>query len=98
MTGAVMAVLKGVGKIAVGAVPAALVARLGLPALGGLVFLAVLTAWIGCWVVRSDDRTDRVSRMLLAWRGDAGCLARDGAIPPSAPAARPRRRLPLHRS
>jgi hypothetical protein len=36
---AVMAALRDVGKVAAGAVPAALIARLGLPALGGLLFL-----------------------------------------------------------
>jgi hypothetical protein len=42
------------------------VAGLGAPALGALVFLA---AGVACWVFRSDARTDRVSRVLLAWRG-----------------------------
>ena len=50
----------------------ALVARLGLPALGVLVFLAVLVTWVACWVFRSDARTERVSRVLLAWRGIRG--------------------------
>ena len=43
-------------------------------------------------MIRSQDRTDRVSRVLLTWRGNADCLARDGAAPPSVPAAWPRRR------
>ena len=42
MTDTVIAVLRHVGKVAAGAVPVALVAGLGLLALGGLVFLAVL--------------------------------------------------------
>jgi hypothetical protein len=42
VTDTVIAVLRHVGKVAAGAVPAALVAGLGLLALGGLVFLAVL--------------------------------------------------------
>jgi len=74
-----MAVIRRAGKVAAGAVPAALVAGLGLPALGVLVFVAVLAAGVCCWMVHSDARTDRVSRVLLAWRGNAGCL-------PSAPA------------
>ncbi len=84
-----MAVLRGAGKVAAGAVPAALLARLCLPALGVLVFLVVLVLGAACWVIGSGARTERVSRVLLAWRGNVGCLARDGAVP----AARPRRRL-----
>jgi hypothetical protein len=45
---AVTAVLRRAGKIVAGAVPAALVVRLGLPALGAVVFLAVLTLGVGC--------------------------------------------------
>jgi hypothetical protein len=86
VTDAVMAVLRGVRKVAAGAASAALVTGLGLPALGGLVFLAVLVLGAACWVIGSQDRTERVSRVLLAWRGNAGCLARDGAVSPPAPA------------
>ncbi len=94
---AVATVLRWVGKVAAGAVPAALVARLGLPALGVLVFLAVLVAWVACWVFRSDARTERVSRVLLAWRGNVGCLPPVGADAPE-PAPRPGRWHWLHRS
>ena len=92
-----MATLRHVGKVAAGAVPAALVARLGLLALGGLVFLAVLVLGAACWVIGSGDRTERVSRMLLAWPGIAGCLAPGGKAAPSPPAPRRRRRLPPRR-
>ncbi len=92
MTGAVTAVLRRAGKVAAGVMPAALVAGIGLPALGALVFLAVLAAGVACWVLGSDVRADRVSRVLLAWRGNAGCLA-PGGTAASAPAVpRPRRR------
>jgi hypothetical protein len=69
-----MAVLRGLGKVAAWTVSAGLLARLGLPALGALIFLAVLGVWAACWVFCSDARTDRVSRVLLAWRGNASCL------------------------
>jgi hypothetical protein len=75
----------------------ALVVGLGLPALGVLVFLAVLVTGTACWVFHSDARTDRVSRVLLAWRGNASCLASATAATPSPPATRRRRFLP-HRS
>jgi hypothetical protein len=79
------------------ALPAVLVAGLGLPALGGLVFVAVLILAAACWEIGSEDRTARLSRVLLAWRGNARCLARDVAVSPSAPAARLRhRRWPWH--
>jgi hypothetical protein len=91
----IRAVFRRVGKLAAGAVPAALVAGLGLPALGALVFLAIPVAGIACWVFGSDARADRVSRVLLAWRGNPGCLARDGAVPlPARPPPPRRRRLP----
>jgi hypothetical protein len=90
--------LRGVGKVVAGAgVPAILVAGLGLPALGALIFLAILAAGVACWVVRSDARTDRVSRVLLAWRGNAGCLTPDrGASPPTV-VTQPRHRHWLQR-
>ena len=34
----------------------------------------------------------RPRRTATPWRGNAGCLARDGTVPPPAPAARARRR------
>ena len=61
------AVLRRAGRVAVEVVPAALVVRLGLPALGTLVLLAVLGVWAACWVFRSDVRAERVSRVLVAW-------------------------------
>ena len=95
---AMTAVLRRAGRVAIEVVPAALVVRLGLPALGTLVLLAVLGVWAACWVFRSDARAERVSRVLLAWRGNTDCLTRDGAVSPPAPAARPRRRLLPRRS
>lgn len=85
-----MTVARHVGKVAAGVLPTALVARLGLPALGALVFLALVFLATGCWVVRSRARTERVSRLLLAWRGDASCLC-PGTTARSPAAARPRR-------
>ena len=91
--GAVVAVLRSACKVAAGAVPTVLVARLGLPALGGLVLLAVIVLGAACWVICSDARTDRVSRVLLAWRGNVGCLAPGGPAAPSSSVPRPRRRF-----
>jgi hypothetical protein len=92
-------VLRRAGKVAAGVVPAAaLLAGLGLPALGTLVFLAVLAAGVTCWVLGSDARADRVSRVLRAWRGATGDPDPVGAAPviPAAPGSRrspkPRRR------
>ena len=86
-----IAALTRAGKVAAGVASAALVAGLGLPALGALLFLAVLVIGAACWVLRSDARTERVSRVLLAWRGNANspgrrrhrraCAARAAAAP-----------------
>ena len=56
VTGTVIEVLRHADKLAAGAVPVALVARLGLPALGGLVLLAILALGAACWVIGSSDR------------------------------------------
>jgi hypothetical protein len=85
MTDTVMTMLRHAGKMAAVALPAGLVAGLGLPALGALVFLAVLALAVACWVISSGDRTNRVSQILLARRGDAGAL-------PTGTTSRPRRR------
>ena len=67
-------VLKQAGGMAAGLLPAALLAHLGMPALAALVFLAVLVLGVICWIVSNDDRCERVSRIMLARRGNARCL------------------------
>lgn len=64
-----MMMLRHTGKVAAGALSAALVARLGWPALGAFAFLLVLAARLACWVISDDDRSKRVTRILAAWRG-----------------------------
>ena len=76
------------GRAAAGALPAALLAGLGLPALGALVFLAVAVLAVICWVIASGERTDRVSQMMLARRGQADG-PKPGAATPPAPASWP---------
>jgi hypothetical protein len=56
-------------KAAASLIPAATVARLGMPALGALVLLAVLIFAFACWVIGNQDRTNRASQILLARRG-----------------------------
>lgn len=74
VTGTFKSALRHTLHAALGVVPAAMLVRLGMPALGGLVFLIIATIAVACWVVGSGDRTERVSRLLLACRGDAACL------------------------
>jgi hypothetical protein len=81
-------ILKYAGRIAAGALPAALLAKFGMPALGALVFLAIVVLAVICWVIASGDRTDRVSRIMLAGRGEASCLA-PGTGAPSVPVPGP---------
>jgi hypothetical protein len=61
-------------QVAAGVLPAAAFVRLGIPALAAAVSLVVLVAGVTCWVLSSDDRSDRLNRMLLARQGDARCL------------------------
>jgi hypothetical protein len=75
--------LKHAGRAAAGMLPAALLVRLGLPALASLVFLATLGIGVTCWIISDPARSDRVSRMMLASRGDARCLEPGTSSPPS---------------
>ena len=84
--------LKHASRWVAGLLPAALLAGLGMPALAALVFLAVLMLGIICWVIKSADRVDRVSRMILAVHGDASCLAPAPSAPSSPNSRRYRRR------
>ena len=91
--------LRQAGKAAAGLVPAGLVAGLGVPALAALVFLAVCTLAVACWVIGSGDRSDRVTRMIYARRGDARCqdatpAAPATSLPPAAPRRQPLRARP----
>jgi len=67
---------------AAGLIPAGAVARLGMPALGALVLLAVLVLAFVCWVIVSQDRTNRVSQILLARRGTPAAEPAP-AVPPA---------------
>jgi hypothetical protein len=64
-----MAVLRAAGWAAAVAVPAAQLARLGLPALLAVCGLAVLVLTLACWVLGSDARCERAAKILRAWRG-----------------------------
>jgi hypothetical protein len=79
--------LKHAGRTAAGMLPAAVLARVGMPALAALVFLAVLVLGVTCWIISDQDRSDRVNRMLLARRGDARCL-KPGTSAPSSRTSR----------
>jgi hypothetical protein len=89
--GCLRAVLKRAGRLTAAAVPLAQLARLGLPALISLGFLAVLALATVCWVIASDDRSRRVTQLIIAARGAS-------AVPSPSPApagvvVRPRHRL-----
>jgi hypothetical protein len=84
-----MSALRRAGRVAVGLLPTAVLARLGMPALATVVFLAVLALGAACWVIASDDRSDRVTRMIYARNGDARYLVPGS---PAAPVRASRRR------
>jgi hypothetical protein len=95
VTVTVITMLRHTGKVAAGALSAALVARLGWPALGVLAFLVVLTAGLICWVLSSDARVARVTRILNAWRGGIASPEPDGpavSLPGSHRRSRQRKR------
>jgi hypothetical protein len=80
----VVTTLRYAGKAVAVIVPVSQLARLGLPALIVLGFLAILILAISCWIIASDDRSSRMARLMLAARGR-----------PAVPARRPPRRLEL---
>jgi hypothetical protein len=75
VTGLLKITLKHTARTVAGLLPAALLVEMGMPALGALVLLSVLTLGLICWIISNRDRSDRVTRMILAWHGNASCLA-----------------------
>jgi hypothetical protein len=70
----VKSIVKYAGQVAAGTLPAALLLRLDMPALAAVLFLAVLVLGVVCWIIGSQERSDRVARMMLARQGNARCL------------------------
>lgn len=90
--------LKYASRAAAGLLPAVLLVRVSMPVLVALVLIAVFMLGVICWVISSGDRADRVTRMILAGKGNAGCLTPSPSAP-SSPASRSRRARPArHRS
>jgi len=79
--------LKHLGRTATGIPVAALLVRLGMPAIVAVSSLTVVVIIVICWIISSDERSDRVNRMMLAKRGDASCLK-------PGPAGQPQRTVP----
>jgi hypothetical protein len=77
--------LKPAARAAAEMLPAAVLARLGMPALAALVFLAVLVLGVICWVISSPHCSERVARLMLARRGNDRCLGAD--LPARSPLA-----------
>lgn len=93
MRPALTTMLSHTGKVAAGVLSAALIARLGWPALGVLTLLVALAAGLVCWVLSSDARAARVARILTAWHGGITSAEPDApAILPSGAHGRLRRR------
>jgi hypothetical protein len=90
-----MSALRRAARVVAGVLPAAVLARLGMPVLAAVVFLAVLALGAACWVIASDDRSDRVTRMIYARRGDARSLIPGAPGSPARAARRPAARGPL---
>jgi hypothetical protein len=88
----VISTLRRAGRVAAGMLPVAMLARLGVPALAAVVFLAILALGAACWVIASCDRSDRVTRMIYARHGDARSLVPGSpATPARASHRRPAR-------
>lgn len=66
-------IVKCAGQVVAGMLPAALLVRLGVP-VAAVFFFAILVLGVLCWIIDSQERSDRVARMMLARRGNARCL------------------------
>jgi hypothetical protein len=64
-----MTALRQAGKVVTTVVPVSQLARLGLPALIVLGFLTLVVLAIWCWIIGNADRSDRLTRLILAARG-----------------------------
>lgn len=85
--------LKHAGRAAGGTFSLAALTQLSMPALTAVGVLAVLMLGVICWIISSEERSDRASRLMLARRGDAKCLETSVTPPsPSPPRARARRK------
>ena len=69
--GAVVNMLRWAVKVSAGAVPTALVPGSACPRWTAWSSPPCLMLGVVCWVIGSGTRTERVSRLLLAWRGTA---------------------------
>ena len=84
--------LKHAGRAATGTFSVAALTQLSMPALAVVGLLVMLVLGVICWIISSDERSARVSRMMLARRGDAKCLETSASHPPP-PKARARVRF-----
>lgn len=53
-----------------------LLVRLGLPALGALLLIVIITVGMLCWIISSHDRSGNAAQLIAAIRGQKG--GRDG--------------------
>jgi hypothetical protein len=86
----VTGVARSAGRAAAPVSVLALLAGLGMPAVAAAAGLAVLVVVAVCWVLASRERSDRVTRIILARHGDARCLYLSASAEhetPPAPAA-----------
>jgi hypothetical protein len=72
-------------KVTAAVVGPAMLARLGLPAVGAALVVVLVAAGVLCWVLASQDRSDHAAQLIDAARGQAKVLA----LLPAAPAAVP---------
>jgi hypothetical protein len=82
------ALVKGAAAV----VGPAMLARLGLPAVGAALVVVLVAAGVLCWVVSSKDRSDHAAQLIDAARGQAKVPAplAVSAVVPEQPRA-PRR-------
>jgi hypothetical protein len=54
---------------------AGVTAALGYPAIATAAGLIVFTLTAACWIINSNERTERLTRIILAHQGNPACLA-----------------------
>lgn len=82
--------LKRTAQIITSLTAAGVTAAFGYPAVAAIGVLVTLPLLATCWILNSNERTERFARILLARRGNARCLQTSEQLDNQAATARQR--------
>jgi hypothetical protein len=87
-------VLRRAAKALTPLTAAGVTAAFGYPAIATAACLIIFTLTAACWIINSNERTERLTRIILARHGNPVCLptSRQPYNPPAAAERRPHTR------